>query len=74
MVHPFDEYYLILRKRGESDVVQYLVVKEQKPKPWSAHDREHTLQVPTRTESRHRQTPALSWACFSISAFPALLL
>lgn len=34
MVHPLDEYYLISLKHGESDTVQYLVVKEQKPKLW----------------------------------------
>lgn len=34
MVHPFDGCYLISLRHGESDKVQYLVIKEQKPKLW----------------------------------------
>lgn len=54
MVHPFDECYLISLKHGERDMVQHLVVKEQKPKLWlhmmastSAH--EDGEQAPVNT-------------------------
>lgn len=46
MVHPFDEYYLISLKHGESDTVQYLVVKEQKPQVWLHMMASRTFKCP----------------------------